>query len=198
MPRLAALILAAGGSTRMGQPKQVLPYDDQPLVRRTAQTALAVACDPVTIVLGAHAGEVSIAMREVPVELVTNADWARGIGSSIRTGVAHLATRPIDALILLLCDQPLVTPATLQRLIDAHVATGKPVCVSAYSDTLGPPVLVHASLFAALSELPDDRGAKSLWSAHPDRVAHVSNPEAATDLDTPADYAQIVARATSP
>jgi molybdenum cofactor cytidylyltransferase len=98
----------------------------------------------------------------------------------------------------MLCDQPLVTPATLQRLIDAHAATGKPVCVSAYDETLGPPVLVAAPLFPQLLNLPDDRGAKQLWTTQPDRVAHVTNPEAATDLDTPADYAQIVARATSP
>jgi molybdenum cofactor cytidylyltransferase len=191
MPRLAALILAAGGSSRMGRPKQLLPYQNQPLVRRAALAALAVGCDPVTVVVGAQAGAVTKALEGLEVDGVTNAHWERGIGSSIRAGVARFTANSPDALLLMLCDQPLVTPVSLRRLIDAHAATHKPVCVSAYADTLGPPVLISASLFSDLKSLPDDRGAKVLWTSHSDRVCRVPCPEAATDVDTPADYAAL-------
>jgi molybdenum cofactor cytidylyltransferase len=191
MPRLAALILAAGGSTRMGRPKQLLTYQNQPLVRRAALAALDVGCDPVTVVVGAGADAVTKALEGLEVDQVTNADWERGIGSSIRAGVARFTANTPDALLLMLCDQPLITPVSLRRLIDAHFATHKPVCVSTYADTLGPPVLISASLFPDLMNLPDDRGAKVLWTTNPDGVCHVPCAEGATDVDTPADYAAL-------
>lgn len=187
---VAILVLAAGGSARMGRPKQLLAYAGKSLVRHVAETAMAVGEGPVVVVVGAAAGEVGAQMRDLPVQIVQNEEWERGIGSSIRAGMSALVTGPPQptAVVILLGDQPLVTAGTIRRLIDEQARTGKPVCAAAFDGTIGPPVLVTRPLFPQLLALPDGRGAKHIWATHPDQVHAVPCPEAATDLDTPADY----------
>ena len=190
---LAILVLAAGGSSRMGRPKQLLDYGGQSLVRHVTETAIAATVGPVVIVVGAEAGEVGARVRDLPVRVVHNERWETGIGSSIRAGMNDLLSgrASVTAVVIMLGDQPLVTPATIHRLIDAQAETGKPVCAAAYAGTIGPPVLVARELFPQLLSLPEDRGAKHLWAANPHQVHPVPCPEAATDLDTPADYERL-------
>jgi molybdenum cofactor cytidylyltransferase len=192
---VAILVLAAGGSARMGRPKQLLAYAGKPLVRHVTETAVSVGGGPVIVVVGAVAEEVGVRVCDLPVRVVQNDRWEMGIGSSIRAGMnAWLSddSQP-GAVVILLGDQPLVTPGTIRRLIDAQAATGKPVCAAAFEGTIGPPVLVTRALFPQLLSLPDDRGAKHIWAANPDQVHAVPCPEAASDLDTPEDYDRLVA-----
>lgn len=193
MPGLGAILLAAGGSVRMGRPKQLLPYKGESLVRRAASAAVEVGCRPVIVVLGCRHEDVLATLDGLPVETANNADWKRGIGSSLRCGVRRLGEIDpgVDAAVLLLCDQPHVTAATLVRLIDGFRQSGKGVCVSAYAGTLGPPVVVGRERFPDLLQLPDDRGAKSLWVDAPDRVHIVPCDEAAVDVDTPTDFERL-------
>jgi molybdenum cofactor cytidylyltransferase len=189
----AAILLAAGGSTRMGSPKQLLVYEGQPLLRRAARVAIDAGCQPVIAVLGHLADQTAAALSGLPIDIVLNTQWERGIGSSIRTGVERLmkVIPAAPATFLLLADQPLVDPDVLRRLIKARRSSGKPVCASAYAGTIGPPVLVSAELFPRLLALPDDRGAKVLWTGQPDIVATIACDAAAIDLDTPDDWARL-------
>jgi molybdenum cofactor cytidylyltransferase len=201
MPGVAAIVLAAGASSRMGTPKQLLQLQGKSLVRRAVETVAGAGCERVIVVAGAAvedirrdlaeltSGQNSLAMA-ARIEIVINSGWERGIGSSIRTGAAVLLQiSPAPAsVVLLLCDQPFVTSAAVRRLIDAMDAAGKPVIVSSFSGTIGPPVVVRADYFSRLMNLPDDRGAKSIWMDTPDLVCAVVCDEAGVDIDTPGDF----------
>ncbi len=184
--RVAALVLAAGGSARLGQPKQLLPYDGSTLVRRAAEAALAAGCSPVLVVLGRERAAVAAALADLPIDLVPNELWERGIGSSIRAGLAALPK--VDAVVILTCDQPAVTVDVLDRLLAAHAQRKNPIVASAYADTLGTPALFAQKFFAALRALPDAEGAKTIITTHLAEVQPVAFPEGAIDIDTPEDY----------
>jgi len=190
MSDTAIAILAAGGSGRMGRPKQLLRFAGTTLLRSTVQAAADSGCSACVVVLGARAEAMRPELAGLSVEAVINDDWARGIGTSIRRGIAHLAAHPNPprAVMLMLADQPLVTGEVLRRLLAAHGAGDKPVTVSTYAGTLGPPVIVNAEYFPALLDLPDAAGAKMIWTSRPEIVHHEPCPEAELDVDTPADY----------
>jgi molybdenum cofactor cytidylyltransferase len=188
------VLLAAGGSTRMGRPKQLLALAGQSLVRRAAEAAIESGCGPVVVMVGACAGEVRGEVAGLAVEVVLNEDWERGIGTSIRRGIAALMTkaeRP-GAAVIMLCDQPNVTAGVLGRLLTEYEKGDSAVVAAGYEETLGPPVVVSSELFPALLALPDDRGAKAIWLEHPEMVHRVECPEAGMDLDTPEDYARLL------
>jgi molybdenum cofactor cytidylyltransferase len=181
MRRVGALILAAGGSTRFGEPKQFLEFEGETLIRRTANVAQSAGCQPIVVV----AGDAIDAIRDEAgdCEVIQNQKWQRGIGSSIRLGVVQLRNR-VDAVVILACDQPLVSAEIVRRLI----AQPAPIAASSYSGILGIPACFNTRYFDALSTLPDDAGAKSLIEMHLADVAVVSFPDGAIDIDTRADY----------
>jgi len=181
----------------MGRPKQLLPFAGRSLVRRAAEAAIDSGCSPAVVVLGAHADALRPELHGLPVDVLMNDAWHRGIGTSIRCAIAHLLAMPNvpPAALLMLCDQPLVTADVLCRLVIAHAQSGKPVTVSAYNDTLGPPVIVAREYFPALLDLPDAQGAKRLWLDHPLIINPMPCTEAAMDVDSPADYGKLLANA---
>jgi molybdenum cofactor cytidylyltransferase len=202
MPGVAAIVLAAGASSRMGTPKQLLQLKGKSLVRRAVETVIGAGCERVIVVAGAQAVAIGDDLAEFTrdqnalgkdgslVEIAINSGWERGIGSSIRTGADRLlkiAPRPA-AIVLLLCDQPFITSDAIGRLIDALDASGKPVVVSSFMGTVGPPVVIRADFFSKLENLPDDHGAKFIWMDEPDSVFAVACDEAAFDVDTPGDF----------
>ena len=188
------VILAAGSSSRMGQPKQLLPYDGESLVRRSARLGLLSGCFPVTVVLGANNLLIGTELEDLPVFVTQNPDWEAGMASSIRVGLAHtLHVLPtVSAVLIALCDQPLVTPAFLHGLTDAFVAVGKPIVATRYGNTTGVPALFSRQLFEELEGLAGQEGARKLIAGHPDRVHAVPFPAAALDVDTPEDYLKLI------
>jgi molybdenum cofactor cytidylyltransferase len=188
------VILAAGCSSRMGQPKQLLPYDGESLVRRSARLGLLSGCFPVTVVLGANSLLIGTELEDLPVFVTQNPDWEAGMASSIKVGLAHtLHVLPtVNAVIIALCDQPLVTPALLHGLTDAFVAAGKPIVATRYGDTTGVPALFGRELFEALERLNGQEGARKLIAGNPEQVHTVPFPEAALDVDTPEDYLKLI------
>ncbi len=184
--KIGAVVLAAGGSARLGQPKQLLLYRGESLVRRSADAALQAGCTPVVIVLGWNREKIAGALHNLPVALLPNDDWESGIGRSLRGGVR--AVEDVDAVVILACDQPYVDASLVHRLIEAHERTGQPIVACTYCGTLGVPALFARAHFSELLSLPDEQGAKAIIAAHPAGVARVDFPEGAIDIDTLEDY----------
>jgi len=189
---IASVILAAGPSTRMGLPKQLLPYEGRPLLLRTIDIALASKCGPVFVVLGAHADLLRPHLQSLPVHTIENPAYLQGIGSSIAAAVRVIQSLspPVDAILLLLADQPLITSDLLDRIAAACLA-GHPLVACQYAQTLGPPALFARQFFTALANLPPDEGAKSLLLKNRDLVHSIPFPDAALDIDTPADLTRL-------
>jgi len=183
--KVGAIVLAAGGSARLGQAKQLLTHGGEALVRRSAQVAIEAGCSPVIVVLGSERERIAAELHGLPVAIVENEKWERGIGSSLRAGVA--AALDSDALIILLCDQPRVDAALLRRLCAAQAGSGQPMVAAAYAGSLGVPALFTRSCFDRLLSLGDESGAKALLLARPGEVASVAFPAGTLDVDTPED-----------
>lgn len=169
-------------------PKQLLAWEGEPLVRRVVRRALASRCRRVHVVVGSRAEAVRAALAGLSVDVVTCADWEEGLAASLRAGVraAAAAAPPVDAILLVLADQPAVDTPHLDALLD-RVEAGAPIAASAYGGTLGAPAAFSRAHVPELLELAGDRGARSLLERHAARVARIPCPEAAADVDEPGD-----------
>jgi molybdenum cofactor cytidylyltransferase len=203
MASFATIILAAGASTRMGRPKQLLPMQGQrqgqSLLRQMAETAL-VAGGPVVVVLGAHQEQIQPQIRNLPVQIVANPDWSRGMGTSIGCGVNALLEQatPLKAVILLLCDQPFVSPSLLTQLREVYTLTQAPIVASVYANTCGVPALFSAHLLPELARLEPEAGAKAILQRYRAKLVTVDFPLGEIDVDTMDDYQAYLARLKSP
>jgi molybdenum cofactor cytidylyltransferase len=184
--RHAALILAAGASSRLGTPKQLLAVDGQSLVRRAALAALATNPVRAAIVVGAESTAVTAALAGLAVESIYCADWQKGMGASLRAGVKILQQH-CDGLLVVLCDQPALTAAHLQHLVDAWRAAPEQAVASLYAGTAGVPALLPAHWFERLLQLHGDVGARTLLRAPSAEVVTVAAPELERDIDRPLD-----------
>ena len=195
MARIGAVILAAGGSSRFGKPKQLVRFEGRTLVEHAIEAAVGGGCQPVVLVIGSDGSAVRTVISDATISLVENARWSEGIGTSIDAGMRRLLELAPDseAVVLLVCDQPFVTDQIVTRLVQQWRETGKTIVASRYSDTLGVPALFAASCVEELLRLPPDSGAKPIILLHPERVATVPFPEGATDIDTLQDYDRIAA-----
>jgi molybdenum cofactor cytidylyltransferase len=191
--KLAAVVLAAGGSTRFGQPKQLAVFQDKTFVRRIVAAANEAGCAPIVVVVGPNAAQIASELTGLPVSIAEHPNWSNGLGSSIAVGVEHAAniTADLDAVILLTCDQPFVNAAALRQLIQLYLENGKPIVASAYAETLGIPALFDRSCFAELLQLTGDSGAKRIILAQQRDVVPFDFPAAAIDIDTAADYEKL-------
>jgi len=187
MSRCGIVILAAGGSRRLGRPKQLLEKSGVSLLRRCISTAVATECQPIVIILGAASDTLTPLLANEPVTVRLNPHWASGIGTSIRAGVAALDSK-CDAAVLMLCDQPLITTQHISELIRLHTASGKPIAAAGYNQSVGTPAVFSSSLFGELLALSDDQGGKAVIRRHPDEVEEFNLPEAAIDIDTEDDF----------
>ena len=191
----AIIILAAGTSTRMGRPKQLLTYGRRTLLRHAAEVAVASLCRPILIVLGAYASQLQSEFDNLPVRSVINERWADGIGSSIQVGAETLITYDradrTEALVLMLCDQPYVTAAVINDLVMAYHLNDKGIIASEYDGTLGVPALFGREYFAELATIRGAGGAKQMIAAHSSDVRPVPFPKGMTDIDTLEDYRQL-------
>jgi molybdenum cofactor cytidylyltransferase len=198
MSRCGIVILAAGASTRMGLAKQSLEFEGSTLLLRAVQTALASPCRPIVVVLGANAQLLHPLVRDHPVQVVLNPDWSQGMGTSIRAGVEAVAAHPLDALMILLCDQPLIHTQALDQMWSAHLRANKPITAASYAGALGTPVIFSSTHFAELCQLQPHQGGKTVLQRHPHQVHPFPLPEAAIDVDTPDDYQTLLNHHSSP
>ncbi|SNC65984.1 molybdenum cofactor cytidylyltransferase [Hymenobacter gelipurpurascens] len=192
----AIILLAAGSSSRLGQPKQLLPFKGKTLLRRAAETAVeAAAGAPVVVVTGALHEELLPELVGLPVMVVQCKQWQAGMGASIKTGLQALEmhARPLrGGVTVMLCDQPFVTTSLLQQLA-AAATPGQPIAASQYNEVWGVPVFFGVEALPLLRLLPDAAGAAQLLRQHPELVVSLPFPLGAVDVDTPEQYAALLA-----
>ena len=191
MRNIGALILAAGGSSRFGEPKQFIQFEGETLLRRIVKAAHEAGCAPIVVVAGDSVDRARAELHDLPVQVVQNAEWRGGIGTSIKCGLAHLR-KTASAIVVLACDQPLVSAEIIGKLRDER----RRIVASSYAGTVGIPALFDSRYFDALGSLPNSAGAKSLIEVHRADVVIVPFPEGAIDIDTPADYEALSHRAS--
>lgn len=183
---LGILILAAGSSTRMGQPKQLLPWKNTTLLGNTIETAKALTKN-ILVVLGAHA---ELIEEKIPkdVNRIINIGWNSGMGTSIALGVQQLerALHP-ERILILLVDQPLIDSDYLKEMISRAEA---PIVATAYGKKIGVPVIFEKSYFEALKDLGADYGARYLLKKYRDSILVLNAAGKEVDLDTPENYDQ--------
>jgi molybdenum cofactor cytidylyltransferase len=186
----AAIILAAGSSSRMGQSKQLLDIKGKKLLIRTIDTVLQAGISEVTVVLGSEEPMHRKILKGLPVDIVHNPDWENGMGSSLKTGLRYLISKntSLEAIVVLVCDQPLLTRENISSLLDKYHDVSKPIIASRYSGMPGVPALFDKSYFKKLAALPDDQGAKKIILQNPADVYEVDFPGGEVDLDTMEDY----------
>jgi molybdenum cofactor cytidylyltransferase len=193
-PCIGIILLAAGASSRMGEPKQLLLYEGETLLNRAVRVALETRYRPVIIVLGSHADAVREDIAATEALPVFNQSWSEGMSSSIRCGLRALeeAAEKTEAAILMLCDQPFIKRGVIERLVDAYQARRAPLVASLYESrgekTLGVPALFSRALFPELMALEGAEGARRIIARHATEAAVIAVPEAAFDVDTPDDY----------
>jgi molybdenum cofactor cytidylyltransferase len=192
-PSTAVVLLAAGASTRMGTPKQLLAFRGRGLLRRTAEEAVASRCGPVIAVLGAHAPRLLGELADLPVRVVVNDAWETGMSTSVRAGIEALGESEVTAAILTVCDQPFLSDRLFRRLAGTHARTGRPIVAAAYEEILGVPALFHRSLFPELCALAGGEGARRVIEAHAAEAASIPFSLGAIDIDTPEDLARLTA-----
>ncbi len=187
---IGALLIAAGGSTRLGQPKQLVDVRGEPMVRRQARLLLALQPACVVVVTGAAGTDVAAAVNGLEVTRIHNPDWAEGMGRSIACGIRAMPERVRGAL-LLLVDQYRLEAEDLHALIERWSEDPQSVALAGWDGERGPPTLFPRSLFERLSRLSGDQGARPVLKRFRGRQQVVPLPNAAVDLDTAADLARM-------
>ncbi|MEO7983969.1 MAG: nucleotidyltransferase family protein [Bacteroidota bacterium] len=184
------IILAAGSSGRLGRPKQLLPYKGKTLLQYLIDEAKASTANSVTIILGANAEMIQAELQRENIFISINHDWKEGMASSVRCGINSLkqTNAGMDAVILMMCDQPFVTTGLLNDLMTLHQESGKPIVTCSFEKTSGPPALFHKSIFPELLQLTGDKGARKIVEAHEAELVTIPFPEGNIDIDTAADY----------
>ncbi len=208
----AAIILAAGSSSRFGQPKQLLHYHGKPFIRVVAEVALQAELDPIVVVTGAEHDKISAVLADLPVNVVQNPNWADGQSSSIQVGIENLAPSAltpyrvqagispkfsefrgeVGSTLFLLADQPQVTPTVIRALVEEHVRTLHPVIAPMVEDRRANPVLFDRVTFKALTELEGDIGGRGIFSKFPPKYIHWNDSGLLLDVDTPEAYKKLI------
>ena len=187
---LHAIVLAAGAATRFGSAKQLVRVAGRPLLHTAVAQAAEVAGSAVTVVLGAHAAELSPLLTHSQASVIINRHWREGMASSIRAGVARLPSS-CSAVLLILVDQAAVTSEDLKRLVGAWRRQPEYIAAARYGTTTGVPAIFPRSTFSDLQLLRGDVGARHLLQRNPDRLVRVPMERAAIDIDTPEDLLKL-------
>lgn len=187
---IGTILLAAGGSSRLGQPKQLVEIDGEPLVRRQAKLLLALEPACVVVVTGAVRQDVEAALAGLDVGFARHPDWEGGMGTSIARGI-RLMPEQVRGALLLLVDQYRLEVADLERLIEAWSADPLAVALAGWDGERGPPTLFPRSLFERLSRLQGDDGARPVLKKFKGRQITLDMPNAAFDVDVTEDLANL-------
>jgi molybdenum cofactor cytidylyltransferase len=194
---IGIIVLAAGASRRMNQPKQLLQFEGKTLLHRAVETAVESVCKPVIVVLGANFEMTNAEIEDLPVEIVFNEDWQSGLSSSIKAGIEKVVkiAPAASAVVLSLADQPFVTANHLNLFAEKFEQSNNSIIAAEYNNTTGVPALFSQKVFGDFDELSGDKGAKAIIEKHRRSLSTIALPEAAFDIDTPQDLEKAEARA---
>lgn len=190
---IGVIILAAGQSKRLGQPKQLLTLGEKTLLQHTIDISLKLGL-PTFVVLGANEKSISPTIQQENIHIVINDQWEEGMASSIRKGISALTQVYLqtDGVIILVCDQPFIDSAILEILIKEQKNNDLKAIACSYSNRLGTPALFHKSLFKELMELKGDVGARQILNNHSEEIASIEFRNGKWDVDTLDDFLEIL------
>ena len=193
---VGVIVLAAGAATRFGGPKLAMPFGGTTLLRRATAAALEVSAH-VIVVTGAHCEAIEPLVADLPVTRAYNPDWVLGMSQSIAHGIVRLCAVAPDATgaLVMLADQVNVGTDELRELLAAHDASPTQIIAANYAGESGAPCVFPRLYFDKLMQLQGARGARTILRRHADSVRALPMPQAAIDIDTPADYAEALAAA---
>jgi molybdenum cofactor cytidylyltransferase len=193
MNKTGIIILAAGNSSRLGRPKQLLRYQGKTLLSHVIDESLAASLHPVVVVTGAYRAEIQDSLQGQAVDLVYNKNWETGMASGIVAGLGKiLSLQPnLQSVIVAVCDQPYISKELFRALVETHTVSGKGLIACTYSETTGTPVLFDHRYFKELSALTGDAGARHLLKRYPDDVTTIAFPKGGIDIDTEEDFQRL-------
>jgi molybdenum cofactor cytidylyltransferase len=192
---IAAVILAAGESSRMGQPKALLPIDGETFIERIVGAFKKTSAAKIIVILGHNAAEMKGRLEHLPVEILVNPDYKLGQLSSLQVAVRHLEKEPgCEGMIVHLVDHPYIDAKLAETMIERFSTSGKLIVVPRYNGKRGHPVIFSRKLFSELLAAPMDQGAKVVVNAHRDDTLEIDteNEGVTVDIDTPELYRQHV------
>jgi molybdenum cofactor cytidylyltransferase len=189
--KIAGVIMAAGNSSRMGQPKAFLNWKGEPFVRACALQAISAGLDPVVIIAGQEFERIQDAVEDLPVHVVHNPDWNEGQSSSIRTALKAIPKR-VGGVIFQLVDQPHIPVALLRRLKGEHATSLSPIVVPECNGRRANPVLFDRRTFHSLSTIQGDFGGRMIFSQFPIKTIRWFDESILLDVDTPEDYTRLL------
>jgi molybdenum cofactor cytidylyltransferase len=195
---LAAVVLAAGESRRMGQPKQLLPFGERTILERVVDTLLTAGVGEIVVVLGHVAERVRTVLGDRPVTAVVNELYRQGMLSSVKCGVRAIAAG-YDAALFALGDQPHIEGAVVSEVMRAYRAGNAGIVIPRYGDKKGHPIIINLQKYReAIVNLPEDGGLNALMQMHADdvRLIDVATEDIIRDIDVPDDYTRELARFT--
>ena len=194
MNNTGIVILAAGASSRLGNIKQLLPFNGKTLLQHVIDEATEAGAQPIVVITGANANKVSSSISDSKVNIVVNENWQDGIASGIVAGVRQIIKLDgrIKKMILAVCDQPFVSSALFEQLDQMLNKSGKPIIACTYADTLGTPALFTAKYFDQLLGLKGDEGAKKILKKNREDVTTIDFPKGEIDIDTQKDYESLL------
>jgi molybdenum cofactor cytidylyltransferase len=194
MNNTGIIILAAGGSSRFGNIKQLLPFNGKTLLQHVIDEATKAGVKPIVVITGANATKVSASIANSKVNILVNENWQEGMASGIVAGVHSIVSlnESIKKIIIAVCDQPFVTSALFEQLDQMQNKSGKSIVACTYADTIGTPALFATKYFDQLLSLKGDEGAKKILKSNSEDVATVDFPKGEIDIDTQKDYENLV------
>jgi molybdenum cofactor cytidylyltransferase len=185
----AVVILAAGGSTRLGRPKQLLRFQQKSLIKRLVSEAKKT-CTTIVVVTGFGHDQIVTELKDEPVLIAENNDWTQGMGTSLQRGMQKLKSleSTLNSVLLTVCDQPFVNAALFTSMMDLKKTSGKKIVACSYAGSAGTPALFDQLYFDALQQLNGREGAKKLIQRFASDAALMPFPQGAIDIDTQDDY----------
>lgn len=186
--KTGVILLAAGSSSRLGRPKQLLNYQGKKLIQHSLEAAKYSDADDLVVVLGCNSELIQTGIESKEVPVLVHAHWEEGMSSSMQVGLRYLMDhKQVDQVILMLCDQPYVSQELLDQLILEKKSSGKGIVACSYAGTVGVPALFYQDYFPELLALKGTEGAKKVILNHQDDTFLVDFPLGAVDLDTEED-----------
>lgn len=192
---IGLIILAAGASTRMGQPKQLLAFEETTLIGHAIKVGMDSDCDPVVVVLGAQSQLIEKSIPGTSVNVVENRNWQEGMSSSIRVGLKRmLSLQNLRAIVVMVCDQPNVDSQLLNIMIKCFNKWDARGVACSYDGVLGVPALFGSAMFPELLNISGDKGARALLKKYKGQFKLIPFAEGALDIDTPEDYKSLASK----